>query len=830
MKKIIWSLILSLLVLNAYSQGYKEMISTGRYSFKQIQDVASAHFQIKGTGKGTGYKQYKRWEYNAQRMLDDNGYVTSNIAMIEELNRYNAIQNNSARNSSSVSSSWESMGPKALTIGGGHNPGIGRITSIAIDDYDGDHIIVGARTGGVWRTTDKGANWAPLCDNFSNMEVTSLAMDPDDSTVYFWGGAMGEIYKSANSGMTWALLSTINPNGGAVNKIIIDPDDSDYMFATVKSGGIYASTDGGVNWTKKTNDGYGFDIEFHPENSYTIYATGSMFHKSTDGGSTWTTTSTGFGSGAKLIAVSPADTNVVYVLEELNTLFGGFYVSSDGGASFTKKSHPGKNYFGYEANASDSSGQAPRDMAIAVSPTNINEVHIGGIISFRSMDGGTSFSATSDWNYTNLATSNLGYCHADIDDMLYRGNELYVVSDGGIYLASNPSGPISTSFYTDKTIGMDIHQFYKIGISQTSPAIISGGAQDNGASVYQGTTWKNWAGGDAMETFVDKNNPNILYGVQQEGDLIKSINGGNTVLDLTDPSTTGNWITPFEQDPTLPNTIYAGYHYVYKSTNGGTSWVTISQNFGADLDHLKIAASNNNYIYASLGANLYRTTTGGGTWATLSGFQGDITTIAIHPSDPNKIAIGTTSSNKVYVSTNGGANWAVKNTALPNFKALALVWQTDGGDGLYLGMNYGIYYMDDLNLPWQNFGNLLPNVKINELEINTANTEIYAATYGRGVWKSQVYTPTVSTETDKINELNELKVSPNPTNSLITLDAEINSKAEIRIFSLNGQLMFVKKVDKLDQLTIDISSYASGVYFVRVNTENNILTQKIVKQ
>ena len=114
------------------------------------------------------------------------------------------------------------------------------------------------------------------------------------------------------------------------------------------------------------------------------------------------------------------DPNVVYVLEESSGKFGGFYKSTDGGDNFTKLDHTDKNYFGYSSTASDDRGQAPRDMDVIVNPNDADDVHIAGILSWRSTDGGANFNITSQWVPQNAASENIGYCHADIDIMIFE--------------------------------------------------------------------------------------------------------------------------------------------------------------------------------------------------------------------------------------------------------------------------------------------------------------------------------------------------------------------------------------------------------------------------
>lgn len=979
----------------AWSQDYKEMILKGTYTVQEIQVKAEAYFAKVGKERGKGYKPYKRWEYNALRNMDENGYLKSADFYYNELEKYNKNKNSNISGlARTTEGAWEQLGPTYWNATSGWNPGVGRITSISVETANTNHIIVGGASGGVWRTTDGGATWAVLTDNLSNLRVSALTINPLDNTNYFWGSSGGNIFSSTDSGNTWNLLA--DTGDGSVNKILIDPTDATKMYCSVQGGGIYKSTDSGASWNiihpLATN---GYDIEFKPGTTSTIYATGNKFFKSTDGGVTFTTddplnaysqeyvsgttnwqtagtnqngtvsakTGSNLGifyvgnfshpvtrliapvqnltgatnpqlkfsytnvnwsgdidelkivyktsaagawtelanytteknaweditinlpnpsaeyyiafegksnygrgltlddisiedptlgvlfengfesnsnsplsSGPKMMGVSADNDQVVYILEASNSVFGGFYKSEDSGETFVKLDHGTNNYFGYSSTANDNSGQAPRDMDIAVNPNNVNDVHIAGILSWRSTNGGVSFNITSQWIPGNAASENIGYCHADIDILEYVGGKLYVGSDGGIFVADNPL-VVNSTYYRDLTNGLGIRQFYKIGVSQTDPEVVTGGSQDNGTSVYNDTgNWNDWLGADGMETFVDKNNRNILYGTVQFGSLNKSTNQGQTRFGLPSPDgKSGNWITPFEQDPTVQNTIYSGYDQVYKSTNGGNNWTAISQVFipgtnPTNLNHLKIAPSNNNIMYAAIGSNLYKTSNGGNTnWGAVTGFTGSINSIAIHPTDANKIAIATTGNQKVYVSTDGGTTWTSYLKNLPDFNALALVWSDYLQEGLYVGMNYGVFYIDTSNAlaDWQSFSNNLPNVEISELEINTANNKLYAGTYGRGLWRTNLYESQLSV--DEVTALNTLTIYPNPATNAVNLSWDKNEKVSVKLYNTLGKLVYyTKNKDLTNNLKINTSNYAAGLYFVSVNTVKGLITKKII--
>lgn len=685
------------------SQEFRRMIDEGKFTIKEIQVSAEKYFEKKGKGRGTGYKQFKRWEYFAIKQQDENGYVKDRNFLFREWESYNKKRNKEYQNRIvNTGDNWSELGPTYWNETSGWNSGVGRISGFSVEKNDQNHIIVGSIGGGLWKTTNRGTNWSPLTDNHGNMYVYSLAIDPSNNSTYYWGSSSGRVYKSTDSGSTWSSIA--NAGSSSILKILIHPTDSNIVFACSRYSGLFRSTDGGTSWIQVIS-GQSYDVEFDPNDTNIVFASGDKVFRSTDNGVSFTEV-TGVGSDVKMIGVTKADSNRVYVVEANGSSFGGFYKSTDNGVSFSKLDHGNKNYFGYQSDASDNRGQAPRDMGIAVSPTDADDVHIAGINTWRSTDAGSNFSITSQWVPSSAENQNIGYCHADVDDIEFIGNNFYVISDGGIFVSEDPTN-VSKDYYKDLTPGLGIRQFYLMGISQTNPVVVSAGAQDNGSSVLRSDgTWADWLGADGFESIVDVNDSNILYGTIYNGNMYKSTDQGTTATSIPRPEETG-WVTPLEQDK--DGDLYFGGSSIYKSTDGGASWTAISQLFGWQnfANQLKISSSDKNIIFASTGNQLFKAINGGvdsgggvGTgvenWSQINGFSGSINSLSIHPTDPNKVAIAVTgTSEKVYVTTDGGANWTAKSTGLPDFTAYAIVWDNNGKDGLYLGMDYGIYYIDN---------------------------------------------------------------------------------------------------------------------------------------
>lgn len=830
MKKFYTTCFVVILTIGAFAQEYRSMIASGNYSVQEIQAEAEAYFDVVGRGKGTGYYPFKRWEYWAIRQADENGMLKSPQYYFEELERYNAyINSNLDQEARTTTGSWEDMGPVDWNATVGWNPGVGRITSIAIEESNTNHMIVGGETGGVWKTLDGGTTWQVLTDNLSNMDVYALTIDPTNNQNYFWGSTGGVIFKSTDAGATWNLLG--NAGGGTVNKILVDPNNTQKMYASVQGSGVYKSTNGGNSWTKINNNSTtGYDVEFKPDDTNIIYASGTRFFRSGDGGATFTQSASTFDNGPKMIGVSADDPSVVYVLESTNGHFNALYKSTTQGLLFTELNHTGKNYLGYSSDPNDPSdataGQAPRDMDIVVNPNNVDEVHIAGINTWMSTSGGATFSITSQWTPGGAASQNIGYCHADVDILKYVNGSLYAGTDGGVFKAENPI-LVSSDYYTDLTQGIGVRQFYKFGVSQTVPAVVTAGSQDNGSSFMDGNgNWTDWLGADGMEGFVDKSDDKIIYGTIYFGNLYKSTNSGQSLAAINSPQNDGNWVTPFEQDPIEQDVLYAAYDELYKSEDGGINWTSISNSFGENIDNLKIAPSNNDHIYMSVNGAFIASIDGGENYFQSPFTTSFITEIAVHPTEPNRVAITTTDSERIYVSTNSGISFTSYKYDLPNFSASGIAWDSNADHGLYVGMNYGVYYIDDnSNNQWQPFNNGLPNVFISELEINYTEGKLYASTYGRGLWRTNLFNSLTTNEF----VFEDLSIYPNTASENVFLKWNKTEEVSIRIYNTEGKLMHYSKDVLINEpYNINIGNYASGLYFVKVNNRNGEITKKLI--
>ncbi len=722
--KLIPLLFFAASVFTTKAQTIYDTIDDPTKNYYDVVNYYTEYFKTHERGKGTGYKMFKRWEAEMKYWIDEKGNRIDPTHYKAELNKFNSGSGNKVSNAGCVAN-WTELGPTNWNRTSSWSPGLGRVDNIAIHPLNTNVIYVGSPNGGCWKTINGGTNWTSLTDGQVFMQIGDVEVDPTNLNTVYIGTLGSGMLVSTNGGVTLTASNTGLPGGINIRKIIVDPTNSANVLIATTSG-IYRSTNSGANWTQAISGSF-LDLDFKPGNSSVVYACGTNFYRSTNGGANFTQITSGItSSGIMRLAVSPADPNLVCIVQCAGSVFGKFYKSTDGGSNFittvTGNSANGTNFFGYSPAGTDNSGQGGYNIDVTISPTDANEIHIAGIITWKSVDGGNNWVSTTEWTYPNAR----GYTHCDVHALEYIGNKLFVGSDGGISISTDMGDN-----FANISSGLGIRMFYRMGSAKTNSITIATGAQDNG--------WIDWIGADGMETAVDHTNANIIYGSSQNGSFYKTTNGGTSYSGLTTPSTNGNWTTPFVIDPNTNTTLYVGYDELYKSTNSGGTWTQISTIGIGDLDHIAVAPSNSNYIYISSGNTIYRTTNGGTNWTNISTGLGSSTIngIAVHNSSPDKVAVATSGS-KIYTSTTGGVAWTNSTGNFPAVSARCLVYQNDASEGLYVGTNTGVYYKDNTMVNWIPFAVGLPIVGVNELEIHYASNKIRAATYGRGIWESDI--------------------------------------------------------------------------------------------
>lgn len=729
----------------------------------QSYNIRDGYYHIDGVKyKAAGWKQFKRWEWYWETRIDRK---TGEFPAINILD----IQRDFLKSYSPKSdeSSWQSMGPG--TSDGGY-AGIGRINCIAFHPTNPNIMWVGAPSGGLWKTTNGGDSWETLTDNLPVIGVSEIvvANDYDESkTLYIATGDRdaGDNYsigvlKTTDDGQTWQTTG-LNFNVSQryrVTRLLANPNEQSTMYAST-NGGIYKTTNGGNSWIKKI-DGVFFDMEFKPNCEDTVlYAVTSDYwgapavFKTKDAGENWKSVYS-FPSTAYRVEldVAPSDSTIIYALaSNRGGGMDGIYKSFDSGETFSKiyeGTTAGNNLLNWFANSTDAGGQGWYDLTLSVSPSNANTIYLGGINTWRSNDGGLTWQIVNHW---------YGYggkpaVHADKHYMEFRDKDTFFeANDGGIYKTTDWG-----LTWTDITNGMVISQMYKLGVSQTVKDEVITGLQDNGSKLIHSGSWRDVKGGDGMECLIDYTDDKVQYATYVYGQIDRTtdrwVSWYNTV-NITDNipgGANGAWVTPYIIDPVDSKTLYLGYSDVWKTTNRGNSWTKISTlNLSNKIRSMAIAPSDNKWIYITDYEKFYRTTNGGTNWENLTSHlpstSNAITYIWVDAIDPMLvwITLGGYDSKKAYESTDGGKSWTDISAGLPSVPANTIINnKLSKSKQLYAGTDIGVFFREG-DSDWQLFSKNLPSVIVTELEIYYDNTApsvsvLYASTYGRGLWKSNL--------------------------------------------------------------------------------------------
>ncbi|OGU57720.1 MAG: hypothetical protein A2X64_06500 [Ignavibacteria bacterium GWF2_33_9] len=514
--------------------------------------------------------------------------------------------------------------------------------------------------------------------------------------------------------------------------------------------GIFTSDDGGSTWKVRTSEYGVIDMEFKPGDANIVYASTYGFSgtnsiiKSTDGGVTWNLLHQINNTYRLNIEVTPKAPNYIYCLSAATDAgFNSIEVSDDEGNSWTEVSDlsTAGNVLGwYYGSSGDTGGQGIYDLALAVSPKDENLLFTGGINIWKSTTMGTDLDLNTHW----FGYDSKPFVHADIHDLKFSpsGKRLYACNDGGISFTANNGAD-----WTDLTNGINITQFYRLSSSDSYPSVIIAGAQDNGSSGLIDGTWKHLSAGDGMECLVHPTNPQRIYTSIYYGTFYRSNNGGQNYSTIITRKTTGEnsgWVTPFVLNPSNPSTLLCGHQNVWINRRGGDvgQWSKISD-FGSSqvLKAIAVAPSDSNVIYACNTTTLFVTYDGGLNWNNiLTSGSSSLTYIVVDPKRPERIWVtksGFTLSDKVWEYD--GENWINISGNLPNIPVNTIAYQKNSPDRLYVGTDFGVYYSDYNSAYWEKFGTGMPNLVVNELEINySSKTMLRAATYGRGVWECEV--------------------------------------------------------------------------------------------
>ncbi|MBK7232282.1 MAG: T9SS type A sorting domain-containing protein [Saprospiraceae bacterium] len=831
-------------------------------TYDEVVKAFDEYWKDKPKEKGKGYKQFKRWEYYWSTRLDENRMPMSPLKVHEETKSYNERYLQSGKENSAPAN-WRFFGP--TTTPGGYE-GLGRLNCIAFHPTNNNTYWVGSPAGGLWKTTNNGQSWSTNTDYLPVIGVSDIAIDPTNPDIIYIATGDGDlasgpnadfdgggdtksigVLKSTNGGQTWfytGLTWTVSERK-TIRRLWMNPNDPRTLVA-VSSDGIWRTTNAGANWTR-TQTGHFMDIEQKPNVNTILYAAsydpkgGAGIWLSSNGGITWTNKASIPEVIRIKLAVSKSLPNLVDAVG-VNTNDGmdGLYYSENSGETWQRyfTSDASSNLLNSDYNASGEGGQGNYDLAYAINPNNPDEILLGGVNTWKSSDAGTTWLLNTWWS--SDASSNprsIPVVHADKHFIAFHprvNNLVFECNDGGLYSSSNAG-----QTWVDKSNGLGISQIYRIAVSQTRNNHLMIGMQDNGSRGHNNNQWYYATGGDGMDCAIDYTNSNIQYGCYVQGVIYRTNDSWSNqdavkVISNNIPGEKkGAWLTPIAIDPQRPNVIYAAYDDVWASTDRGDSWFRISFGLtgGVSLTAMAISPSNPNYIYVATRNALIATTNAGQNWALIAESPNSpINFIAVDPKDPNRVYItlgGYNASEKVFVTPDGGKTWVNYTFGLPNVPVNCIIYENGSNEGLYVGTDIGVFYTDASKNDWEPFQNGLPNVIVADLDISYQDKKLWAGTYGRGVWSSNLYSA-VSTK-DQVRS--DFKIYPVPGNGDFSIELPIDVIAKsFELIDLNGQKQtYLQQLQGKSQFEINTLA-PCGLYCVRITTDKGVFQRKVIIQ
>jgi uncharacterized protein (TIGR03437 family) len=643
---------------------------------------------------------------------------------------------------------WTSFGPAGMnsTL---NDLVSGRVNSLAPDPLHRGTVYLGAAGGGVWKSTNRGAQWTPLTDGLPSLSSGAVAVDPFSGDVWYGTGELNfcldcyygaGVYRSSDGGSNWTRINATNFLSSPTSLIVFDPRNRGTLFIG-RSTALWKSTDGGASWHVVLR-GAITDFEISPTDSTVAYAAIGYYsgsadngvYRSADGGETWSRLSGGLPDqttiGRVAIAAAPSSPTTLYALIANSSDFklNGLYRSLNGGAAWSRM-----NKLPPDIMTEDGAGQGAFNICLQVDPNNAAVVYAGGSDLWKSTDFGV--------NWQSLSVS--AGLHEDPHEIIYDPfdhSTFYLIGDSGAWRSSDGGGS-----FVDLNLTLAVTQFESIGLHPSNPSLAAAGTQDNGTTLYSGgALWDQGRPGDAGATFFDAANPRTIYSLARYLSVRRSDDGGQTfslVANGLDGSDRVLYYPPLVQDPGRPGILYLGSYRMWQSVDRGNNWSPISDDITASstamLSAIAVAPTSSLVVYAGTSEGLVRVSQDGGhAWSTAAPIPSRfVTSIAVDPRAPQAAVVGVSGfgSGHVFRTANFGASWEDLSRNLPDIPVNAVLLDVSAPDTIYLGTDIGVFVLgQDGN--WAPLQDGLPNAVVLSLAQNATTKALFAATHGRGVF------------------------------------------------------------------------------------------------
>ncbi|MCX6606213.1 MAG: hypothetical protein NTV52_21835 [Acidobacteria bacterium] len=650
-------------------------------------------------------------------------------------------------------------------------------TGFWFNTLSGTNVFGSAPRGaGIFRSRDGAATWEPLGNPGGNLfrYINDIVVSRGDAQrlyVSTWAG----IFRSLDGGQRWTQV--LNRGTGVLNgcqDMVMRTDQAtDYLFAacgTTVAGdaGIFRNTDAGGEgrWEKVFSVAAmgNTTLALAPSNQSVVYA---LMASNGEDDTEWRNSLHGV---YRSTTNGDVDTWEARVTNKDETQVNTGLLSTNQGFYANQCSANGEKAIG---------GQGWIHNAIAVDPQDPERVYVGGIDIYRSDDGGKNWGIASFWQAAETPTG----AHADVLALVfppdYDGGakqQMFAATDGGIYLTENARAAVATGEragctpFQNRVAWKPLHtgyqstQFYT-GSVLPGGGVFYGGKQDNGTmrgSLAGQKEWVRIRGGDGAAVATDPRDPNTLFVSTQNFSLTRSRNGGKTLATsmrgITEPSANFAFIAPLAMDLKNPDRLYAGGRTLWRTTNQADTWEAMSAQLPTaqgNVSAIAVSPADGRVVMATSQGFVLRTAnaleaTAETVWEATRPRPGYVTGVTFDPVEPEVVYVVYSQFNTaagqshVYRSRDGGRTWegidGKGDTGIPDIPVFCLLIDPEDSQRLYAGTDLGVFVTMDGGANWERDSNPFAAVPVETLALDrgAGASYLYAFTFGRGVWRTQL--------------------------------------------------------------------------------------------
>jgi photosystem II stability/assembly factor-like uncharacterized protein len=653
-------------------------------------------------------------------------------------------------------------------------------------------FYIGVNNGGVWKTNDFGRTWKPIFDDQPTGSVGDIVVAPSNPNVIYVGSGEGlqrpdlcvgdGIYKSTDGGKTWT--NTGLKDAQQIGGLAIDPTNENRVFVAAlghpyganEERGVYRTIDGGKTWEKvlyKDENTGAIQVTIDPNNPMIVYAdlwagrqgpwengawngSESGLFKSTDGGTTWKKLTKGLPTTEQGLTrigfcIAPSNSSRLYASVDAGK-YGGIYRSDDAGENWQLM------------DADQRLWSRGTDFAeVKADPKNADIVYSANVVTWKSIDGGKT------WAAFRGAPGGDDYHRIWINPD--NPNIILIASDQGAIITVN-GGETFSSWYNQPTA-----QFYHVSADNSFPYNVYSGQQESGSvgitsrSNDGQITYRDWHPVGAEEygyVVADPLDNNIIYG----GKITRYDKRTGQTQNISPETVRSGKVRFLRTAPVLFNpidkkTLYYAGNVLFKTTDGGNSWKTISPDLSRESwdvpDNIGIYKTSEmkamprrgviytvapsyidtNTIWTGTDDGLIHVTKNGGktwtnvtpsaitSWSKISLMDASHTDVNTAYAAVNRIRLDDMHPH-IYKTTDGGKTWKEIVNGLPN-DPINVVKEDPVRKGLlFAGSERAVYVSFDDGENWQSLRLNMPATSIRDLVIK--DDDIVVGTHGRSFW------------------------------------------------------------------------------------------------